>query len=190
MLIQKRKGKKIREKEGRERKRNLIYVEVPILGHCNKNIFCKYALLTKELMVSLVAQTIKNLPEMQRTGLHSWVGKIPWRRKWQPTSVFLPGESMDRGTWQATVHVVTKRQTELSDWTQHTQPSNLGSNLSDIISLWGSVRFLTIAAGHTEAVSSDPDQVRGDTRKGLLCLKNNLTPTRVFQLQEVPTAFS
>ena len=22
-----------------------------------------------------------------------WVGKIPWRRKWQPTSVFLPGES-------------------------------------------------------------------------------------------------
>ena len=23
----------------------------------------------------------------------SWVGKIPWRRKWQPTPVFLPGES-------------------------------------------------------------------------------------------------
>ena len=22
-----------------------------------------------------------------------WVGKIPWRRTWQPTSVFLPGES-------------------------------------------------------------------------------------------------
>ena len=22
-----------------------------------------------------------------------WVGKIPWRRKWQPTAVFLPGES-------------------------------------------------------------------------------------------------
>ena len=22
-----------------------------------------------------------------------WVGKIPWRRKWQPTSLFLPGES-------------------------------------------------------------------------------------------------
>ena len=24
-----------------------------------------------------------------------------WRRKWQPTPVFLPGESMDRGAWQA-----------------------------------------------------------------------------------------
>ena len=26
----------------------------------------------------------------------SWVGKIPWRRKWQPTPVFLPGESHGR----------------------------------------------------------------------------------------------
>ena len=24
---------------------------------------------------------------------HPWVGKIPWRRKWQPTPLFLPGES-------------------------------------------------------------------------------------------------
>ena len=28
-----------------------------------------------------------------------WVEKTPWRRKWQPTPVFLPGESMDRGAW-------------------------------------------------------------------------------------------
>ena len=26
-------------------------------------------------------------------GFDSWVRKIPWRRKWQPTPVFLPGES-------------------------------------------------------------------------------------------------
>ena len=25
-----------------------------------------------------------------------WVGKIPWRRKWQPTPVFLPEESHGR----------------------------------------------------------------------------------------------
>ena len=25
-----------------------------------------------------------------------WVGKIPWRRNWQPTAVFLPGESHGR----------------------------------------------------------------------------------------------
>ena len=29
----------------------------------------------------------------KRCGFHPWVGKIPWRRAWQPTPVFLPGES-------------------------------------------------------------------------------------------------
>ena len=25
-------------------------------------------------------------------GFDPWLGKIPWRRKWQPTPVFLPGQ--------------------------------------------------------------------------------------------------
>ena len=29
----------------------------------------------------------------KRPGFNPWVGKIPWKRKWQPTPVFLPGES-------------------------------------------------------------------------------------------------
>ena len=39
---------------------------------------------------------VKNPPEMQKTQRHrfsSWVGKIPWRRKWQSTPIFLPGKS-------------------------------------------------------------------------------------------------
>ena len=28
-----------------------------------------------------------------RHGFDLWAGKIPWRRKWQPTSVSLPGKS-------------------------------------------------------------------------------------------------
>ena len=32
----------------------------------------------------------------KRCWLDLWVGKIPWRRTWQPTPVFLPGES----TWK------------------------------------------------------------------------------------------
>ena len=27
------------------------------------------------------------------SGFNPWVGKIPWRRKWQPTLVFLPAKS-------------------------------------------------------------------------------------------------
>ena len=41
---------------------------------------------------SLVAQMVKNLPAMQSPGFNPWVGKIPWRREWLPTPVFLPGE--------------------------------------------------------------------------------------------------
>ena len=29
----------------------------------------------------------------KRWCFHPWVGKIPWRRKWQPTPVFMPGKS-------------------------------------------------------------------------------------------------
>ena len=28
-----------------------------------------------------------------RPGFDPWVGKIPWKMAWQPTPVFLPGES-------------------------------------------------------------------------------------------------
>ena len=36
---------------------------------------------------------VKKLPEMQETQFNPWVRKIPWRREWQSTPVFLPGES-------------------------------------------------------------------------------------------------
>ena len=36
---------------------------------------------------------IKNHRQCRRPRFDPWVGKIPWRRAWQPTPVFLPGES-------------------------------------------------------------------------------------------------
>ena len=45
----------------------------------------------------LVALVVKNSPanagDHKRHGFDSWVGKIPWRRAWQPIPVVLPGES-------------------------------------------------------------------------------------------------
>ena len=51
----------------------------------------------------LVAQTsrLRICLQCRTPGFNPWVGKTSWRRKWQPTPVFLPGESMDRGAWQA-----------------------------------------------------------------------------------------
>ena len=44
---------------------------------------------------SLLAQTVKSLPAVQeKPGFSPWVGKIPLRRKWQPTPVPLPGKSL------------------------------------------------------------------------------------------------
>ena len=34
-----------------------------------------------------------NVGDVKRCGFNPWVGKIPWRRAWQLTPVFLPGES-------------------------------------------------------------------------------------------------
>ena len=53
-----------------------------------------------------------------RPGFNLWVGKIPWRRKWQPTPVLLPRKSHGRRSLvQATVHAVAKSWTRLSDFT-------------------------------------------------------------------------
>ena len=59
----------------------------------------------------------------RRHGFDPGVRKIPWRRKWQPTPVFLPGKPMDRGAQQATVHGVAESQT----W-----PSNDQNNKSHV----------------------------------------------------------
>ena len=36
---------------------------------------------------------VKNPPAIRRRRFNPWVGKIPWRRRWQSTPVFLPGKS-------------------------------------------------------------------------------------------------
>ena len=36
----------------------------------------------------------------KRCRLDPWVGNIPWRRKWQPTPVFLPGDSQEESGGQ------------------------------------------------------------------------------------------
>ena len=47
-------------------------------------------------------------------GLIPGWGRFPWRRKWKPTPVFLPGESHGQRAWRATVHEVEKSWTQLS----------------------------------------------------------------------------
>ena len=70
---------------------------------------------------------VRNPPanaEEKRHWFTSWVGKIPWRRNWQPIPVFLPGKFLDRGAWRAMVCRVAK------SWTRLKQLSTQGMLIS------------------------------------------------------------
>ena len=64
---------------------------------------------------SLVAQIVKNLPAMQVTWVRSLGWKIPWRREWQSTPVFLPGKSHGQRSLEGYSQWVTQSQTRLSN---------------------------------------------------------------------------
>ena len=53
--------------------------------------------------------------DAKRRGFDPWVGKIPWRREWKPSPVFLSEESHGERNLQATVHGAAKSWTQLSD---------------------------------------------------------------------------
>ena len=63
---------------------------------------------------SVIKNFLVNARRHRRYGFDPWVKKIPWRRKWQPTPVFLLENPMDIGAWWATVHRVAKRWIRLS----------------------------------------------------------------------------
>ena len=53
---------------------------------------------------------VNNPPAMQETQVQSLCWKIPWRRKWQPTPVFLLGEFLGQRILVGdTVHGVTEK---------------------------------------------------------------------------------
>ena len=59
-----------------------------------KGQICVYKYTDVYTYTSLEAQIVKNLPAMQETQVQ-FLGQEdpPWRRKWHPTPVLLPGKS-------------------------------------------------------------------------------------------------
>ena len=57
-------------------------------------MLCKmYAYMWASLVAQLVKNPLANAGDTRDREFDPWVGKIPWRRKCQPTPVLLPGES-------------------------------------------------------------------------------------------------
>ena len=57
--------------------------------------------------------------EHKKCGLDPWVIKIPWRRKWQPIPVLLPGESHGQRSLLQSMGSQRVRHAELLTYLQH-----------------------------------------------------------------------
>ena len=57
------------------------------------NILASMILLGASQVASVVKNTFPNAGDIRDEEFNFWVVKIPWRKAWQPTTVFLPGES-------------------------------------------------------------------------------------------------
>ena len=62
----------------------------------------------------------------ERHRFNTWVRKIPWRRAWQPTPLFLPENPKDGEAWRAAVHGVAKIWTRLKWLSMHAPIFTLG----------------------------------------------------------------
>ena len=78
-----------------ENQRNWV-CEVELRG-CGLNSSLGYQTWCHIVNFHVTLKMVKNLPanarRHRRPGFNPWVRKIPWRRAWQPTPIFLPEES-------------------------------------------------------------------------------------------------
>ena len=86
---------------------NTIYRQVSLKVGCNTTLVLKFFMSTRNRRICKKSRdcfgycTDGGFPgssagkesACRRLRFDPWVGKIPWRRAWQPTPVFLPGES-------------------------------------------------------------------------------------------------
>ena len=66
-----------------------------------------------------------------RCGFSLWVGKIPWRRAWQPTPIFLPGESHGERDLAGYKSMRSQSQTWLKRLSIHAEDSNCPHPLNE-----------------------------------------------------------
>ena len=70
--------------------------------------------------------------QCRRCGFNPWVWKIPWRRKWQHTPVFLPGKSHGQRNLAGYSQGCTNTQTWLSDYKQQQLKLEFTSEMSGL----------------------------------------------------------
>ena len=94
---------------------------------------------------------VKSLPAMQETGFDPWVWKIPWRREWLRTPVFLPVKSHGQwslvgyGPWYCEELDTTERLTHTHTHFLRSPISILGLGLQYVnLGVWGNTDFQSV----------------------------------------------
>ena len=118
-------------------------------------------------------------PAQPKIKINPWVGKIPWRREWLPTPVFLPGESLGQrnlacsSPWHHKIRL---------DWARF--PSLLGeySWFVWVFDINGYFYLYCKSNKYTLAVKKPhPSQIRNIWRKGAFsCLHSHSTAHTLY----------
>ena len=107
--------------------------------------WCKFGV---DEWCSLEVQMVKCLPAMRETWVWSWVGKILWRRKWQPTPLILSGKS--RGLRSLAGYSPRgRKESDRTEWLTHTREllspvTELPIASCHIVTLWSRISWLLL----------------------------------------------
>ena len=103
---------------------------------------------------------------------HDWATSLSlftfmhWRRKWQPTPVFLPGDSQGQGAWWAAVYGFAQSQTRLKRLSSSSSSSRL------VITFLPRSKHLSISRLQSpSAVILEPPKIKSITVSPSICHK-------------------
>ena len=96
--------------------RSSLHLSTMLVQHQNhSSCLCSYIFLHSNSVRWFPGGTSgKNLPAIAGDTRDSWVGKIPWSRKWPPLQYSCLEDYKGRGAWRSTAHEAAKSQTLLS----------------------------------------------------------------------------
>ena len=116
----------------------------------------------------------------QRHRFNPWVGKIPWRRAWQPSSVFLPGRFHEQrslagcslwGRTESGTAEITKQQQHIINWRT---PIYIFIEKSKLLPLLSATNYKPQMQLHCLCTPEELSEITGHSKsitEGLRCIE-------------------
>ena len=144
---------------------------------------CKPTAVSFQCMTKSTTNKNKKLKKKKRHRFNSWVRKIPWRRVWQSTPGFLPGESHGQRSLEG-YSSQGHKESDKNDITQHRgQKSKIRVSVSGLVSYstWISVILLFAVSSHVR----DSSGVSSFSYKSIRVVKQGSTLMSSINLDDL-----